>query len=556
VDRNLLLACALSFLVLVGWQSLFPAPQTPSENSSLQTEPLEATEVAAEDTVPGRSERTGDATTSTDADVAETAVEQLLSVQTPHYRTTLSSHGAAIVGWELKEFDSGRDHGKQPIQLLASADHVPARLTTPLVELGLGDLRSAAFRVDQVSPREFHFELSRSGVVIRKRYVFSEDDYSFRMQLEIENRSDRAIQPSFGTEWDVGAQTGPDFRELSLTALRAGESEDHLLSQLGVGGFFSGPTSEINLRGDVGWIGLKTPYFFGAVAPDHAASAVGVIRALEPGRLGRLVVAFEPVVVPAGTTALHEFKGYFGPKVEADLLAAGSNFASAVDFGWEWISPLTRFFVWLLHALHAIVPNYGVAIILITVLVRAATMPLTNRQMRSMERMRMLQPKQLELQQKYADDRQKQSEALMELYRREKVNPMGGCLPMLLQLPVFVGLYYALRSSIELRQAPFFGWIHDLSQPEQAFVLPVLDLPVRVLPLLMGASMVVQQKLTPTASMDPAQARMMLVLMPVMMTFMFYQFPSGLVLYWMVSNVLAISHQRWIGSRLQPARAA
>jgi YidC/Oxa1 family membrane protein insertase len=144
----------------------------------------------------------------------------------------------------------------------------------------------------------------------------------------------------------------------------------------------------------------------------------------------------------------------------------------------------------------------------------------------------------------------------MELYRREKVNPMGGCLPMLLQLPVFVGLYYALRSSIELRQAPFFGWIHDLSQPEQAFVLPVLDLPVRVLPLLMGASMVVQQKLTPTASMDPAQARMMLVLMPVMMTFMFYQFPSGLVLYWMVSNVLAISHQRWIGSRLQPARAA
>ena len=139
---------------------------------------------------------------------------------------------------------------------------------------------------------------------------------------------------------------------------------------------------------------------------------------------------------------------------------------------------------------------------------------------------------------------------MMKLYRQEGVNPLGGCLPMVLQIPVFIGLFYALQSSIELRHSPFFGWITDLSVPEALFTLPVLNLPVRVLPLLMGASMVLQQKLTPMQA-DPAQARMMMVLLPVMMTFMFYQFPSGLVLYWMVSNVIAISHQLWVGRHLR-----
>jgi len=139
----------------------------------------------------------------------------------------------------------------------------------------------------------------------------------------------------------------------------------------------------------------------------------------------------------------------------------------------------------------------------------------------------------------------------MSLYRQEKVNPLGGCLPMVLQLPVFIGLFYALRSSIQLRQAPFIGWIDDLSAPDLLFTVPGTDFPFRVLPLLMGASMFFQQKMTPM-QMDPAQARMMMVMMPVMMTVISYTFPSGLVLYWMMSNVLAITHQLWIGRHMKP----
>jgi YidC/Oxa1 family membrane protein insertase len=138
----------------------------------------------------------------------------------------------------------------------------------------------------------------------------------------------------------------------------------------------------------------------------------------------------------------------------------------------------------------------------------------------------------------------------MALYRSEGVNPLGGCLPMVLQFPVFIGLFYALRSTIQLRQSPFVGWIDDLSAPETLFEIPGLDLPVRLLPILMGASMVLQQKITPS-QMDPAQARMMMTVMPIVMVFVFYRFPSGLVLYWMVSNVIAIGHQLLIGRRMR-----
>ena len=175
------------------------------------------------------------------------------------------------------------------------------------------------------------------------------------------------------------------------------------------------------------------------------------------------------------------------------------------------------------------------------------------RQMKSAERMRELMPQIKELQEKYKDDRQKQSEETFKLYRETGVNPLGGCLPMVLQLPVFIGLFYALQSSIDLRHAAFALWINDLSAPATLFTIPGMDFPVRILPILMAASMYAQQKMMPQTGMDPAQARMMMTIMPIMMTVLFYQFPSGLVLYWMVSNVLGIAHQAWVGRKQRMA---
>jgi YidC/Oxa1 family membrane protein insertase len=204
-----------------------------------------------------------------------------------------------------------------------------------------------------------------------------------------------------------------------------------------------------------------------------------------------------------------------------------------------------------LRRTYEVVPNYGVAIILLTFMLRLVMGPLTHKQMKVMKKnstqMAVLQPKIKDIQARYPDDAQKRNEETMKIYREAGVNPLtmmgGGCLPMLLQLPIFIGLYYALQSAIELRGAPFGLWITDLSVPETLLTIPGLEIPIRVLPLAMGASMVIQQKMTPMTSMDPNQARMMMTVMPIMFTVLFYGFPSGLVLYWFVSNLLGMAQQ-------------
>jgi YidC/Oxa1 family membrane protein insertase len=255
--------------------------------------------------------------------------------------------------------------------------------------------------------------------------------------------------------------------------------------------------------------------------------------------------------VGAGGETEASLRGFLGPKTGAALAAANADLENSVDRGWSWLEPLTLFFELALDWLYVFIPNYGWCIIVLTILVRLVTAPLMVRQMRSAERMREVQPKIKALQERYADDRQKQSEEMMKLYREEQINPLGGCLPLLLQMPVLIGLFYALRTSIGLRHAPWIFWIDDLSQPATLFTIPGVDFPVRVLPLIMGASMFVQQKMMPQTGMDPVQARMMLIMMPGMMLLVSYTFPSGLVLYWTVSNLLGIAHQYWVRNHLQ-----
>jgi YidC/Oxa1 family membrane protein insertase len=434
-----------------------------------------------------------------------------------------------------------------------NADASASTLVTPLEELGLGSLAERNFELESETASTLAFRLESGGVVVRKTYEFEEDGYVFTLKLRIENGSGGAIAPGFGVAWGALVDGGADFKDQALAALHEGSVTRSALARLGTPGFFDRtPERVVELPREIDWAGVDLPYFLRAVIPDQPSLANARFVATEPGRAGRVEVYFDAVSMPPGQAAERVYRVYVGPKESDRLEALGSGLIRAIDLGYTWIVPLTRFFHWLLQALYTVVPNYGVAIIVLTVLVRLVTAPLTARQMRSMERMRALAPKLEELRAKHGDDRQKQSEEMMRLYRQEGVNPLGGCLPMVLQIPVFIGLFYALRSSIELRHSPFFGWITDLSVPESLFTLPGLELPVRVLPLLMGASMVLQQKLTPM-QVDPAQARMMLIVMPVMMTVMFYQFPSGLVLYWMVSNVLAIAHQLWVGRRMRAA---
>jgi len=265
-------------------------------------------------------------------------------------------------------------------------------------------------------------------------------------------------------------------------------------------------------------------------------------------------VMTEMATLAPGTENIYEYQLFYGPKKLTLLNNSGHNLGKSLNFG--WFDVIARPMLYLLNWFYSVVNNYGVAIILVTVLLKALFWPITQKGLKSMKNMQKLQPKVVKLKEKYKDDPTRMNQEMMNLYKTYKVNPLGGCLPMVLQIPVFFALYKVLLQSIELRHAPFMLWINDLSAPDRLFLgfdIPYLGgLPV--LTLLMGASMFLQQKMTPTTA-DPTQQRIMMFL-PLIFTVMFVNFASGLVLYWFVNNLLSILQQYLINRQNKPAPAA
>jgi YidC/Oxa1 family membrane protein insertase len=540
VDRNFFLAIGLSFAVLMLWtfytEREAPPPVAPAG-------PEAAAAPAAELGEPSPAALPKTTTPAPEPATSALPPEERIHVQTELVDAEFTSWGGVLTRWSLRPYDDPSQPGRPSVEITTVGGDLPA-LATPLADLGLGDLTRAPFVVEQPDDKTLVFTLDRAGVRVRKTYLF-EDGYLFRLRIEITNGSASPIASSFVTTWPITRRHSNDFLELSASAYQDGSLLNYFVSAppafLGMG---PGAADEVEtLTGNVDWAGAQTRYFLAAILPDNPREASARFTPTDPGETALLEVGFERAELPPGGGLDREYRVYLGPKEPERLDAVGAHLDEAIQKG--WFPALTRFFTWLLMATHSIVPNYGVAIILITIVVRLLLAPLMARQMRSMKRMSVLQPRMKEIQERFPDDRQKQSDAMMALYKEAGVNPlsmMTGCLPMFLQLPVFIGFYYALQGAIQLRQQPFFGWIDDLSQPEALFVIPGIDLPVRLLPILMGASMVAQQKMTPS-TMDPAQARVMLIMMPVMFTVMFYQFASGLVLYWFVSTLLGIGQQ-------------
>jgi YidC/Oxa1 family membrane protein insertase len=300
------------------------------------------------------------------------------------------------------------------------------------------------------------------------------------------------------------------------------------------------------IRGNVRWAAYDEPFFVAALAP--APGEPVNVRLASQGALVSESLISPPSKVGPGQERTYRYSLYYGPKELAILTAQGLELEKVIHYGWFDIiaKPLLVVLKWI----HGFVHNWGLAIIVLTVLIKLAFWPLSQKSYRSMKEMQKLQPKLAALKEKHKGDTTKLNQEMLTLYRTYKVNPMGGCLPMLAQIPVFIALYQALQYSIELRHAPFLLWINDLSAPDRLAV--GFDIPyvggLPVLTLLMGASMWLQQKMTPVTG-DPAQAKMM-QLLPLVFTFMFIYFPAGLVLYWLVNNILSIGQQYYINRTL------
>ncbi|GAM65413.1 inner membrane protein translocase component YidC [Vibrio ishigakensis] len=291
-----------------------------------------------------------------------------------------------------------------------------------------------------------------------------------------------------------------------------------------------------NLPNGEGWAAMLEHYFVSAWIPRDAAGANVYTRVV--GNLGDIGVRLPNKTIADGQSAEIKSTLWVGPKLQNEMAAVAPNLDLTVDYGWLWF--IAKPLHWLLSMIQGVVVNWGLAIIVLTFIVRGAMYPLTKAQYTSMAKMRMLQPKLQAMRERIGDDRQRMSQEMMELYKKEKVNPLGGCLPLILQMPIFIALYWALMESVELRHSPFFGWITDLSAQD----------PYYILPLLMGASMFLIQKMSPTTVTDPMQQKIM-TFMPVMFTFFFLWFPSGLVLYWLVSNIVTLIQQTLIYKALE-----
>lgn len=584
MDRNTLLAIALSIAVYSAWlayQTSHRAEPPPDASRQVEQPATAGGSSGAGGDDAGvnaaRQDRAGEtadsqpgqepspvAATPTAPSQTEPAVPESEiwhgTIHGEHFEAGLTSRGAALTRWTLLDFYQLDRAGKKGelIELVNPDPSHPRALTLPLRELGLGDLSDAVYQVESQAPDRVVFLLERGGMKIRKIYEFDLSGYQFDLRMEVRNDSGHLVTPDFAIELPATVRSGNDYTEESLVALHAGDREKQPIKSVGSPGFFkslfgSGETEQEVWR-DISWTGVDLKYFTSLLLPDPIAGTSATFEPLVKHESAATVLRFEPLEIAPGQSLGRRVSGFLGPKEPEILAGVGREVNRSVDLGYSWFEPLTLFFQWLLSACYRIIPNYGWSIILITILVRVLTLPIMNRQMRSMEKMRALQPRLKEVQAKFSDDRQKQSEATMALYKETGVNPLGGCLPMLLQFPVFIGLFFALKSSFALRQAPFLLWINDLSAPEVLFMVPGLDFPFRLLPLIMGASMVMQQKLTPT-TVDPSQQTMMMIMMPVMMTVLFYQFPSGLVLYWMISNFLGIAHQLLIGRRMNRSAA-
>jgi len=501
-----------------------------------------------------------------------TGPESLVEVVTPLYRIQISSVGGRIVSWEGLEHKSWTGG---VVQLIPET--IPDTGLDALVfrtgEMPLGEANYTFGQPtglhlqagDGLHSLELSFRTD-GGLMVRKIFTIDPATYAIGVDMVLGSSNAGLSRQTlnllgspegFRLGWNQGIATTERVQKMEAPSLRTvalvGDGFEKKKQQ-NLKKDVEKVTGVYN--GTVRFAGVQNRYFtvFGVV-PQATGAVLGTIRL---GGDQATDCQSWSVEVPAlrgqnDDIATAGFDLFIGPQVKDLLLAVDPVLEQAMDLGYNWIRPLTELVVWSMAWMHQYIPNYGVIIILLSILQKLAFYPLSKKQTESMKRMQEIQPKLKAMQAKYKDDKEKLNQATMKLYKEEKVNPVSGCLPMLLQLPVFMALYQGFSHTVALRQQPFVLWIKDLAQPDALFQMP-FELPMlggdfNVLPILMSVAMYFQTKLTPSAG--GGQMAAMNTMMPLIMVFIFYNMPSGLVLYWLVNTIM----QAWQSYRMKTKTA-
>ncbi len=563
MDKRTLLAVVLSIVVILIYQTFFVKPPVKTQQAApvhqettVAPQPVTATPPAGGQAAPTPAVPARTAGGRLVGAKAAAGTEREVVVETPLYRAVFTTRGAALKSFQLKQYQTALPNEEDLVDIftrligkgtpppagrskLVELVHVSGGMPWPLAVSfpdstvtipadGFYEADGASLDMTSAADaRKLTFTQTTPGELrVDKIFTFHPDTYSIEMEVRLHNLADVPLNQNGGLTWyqyvdpkapvDSYGHDGPvSYIAKSIDRPDVASLEADKL--LGPG---------------VSWGGFESKYFIAALIPQNPS-----LTSFRMGKDGSNLVAVSlkgpKHVIPPGQPGVFSYSLYLGPKDYTILKAQNVGLENAIDFG-DWLKWLAMPLLIALKFLYGYVHNYGVAIIILTILIKVIFWPLGNKSYQSMKEMQKLQPKMAALREKYKDDKTRLSQESMALYKTHKVNPLGGCLPMLVQIPVFFGLYKALLYAIELRHSPFVWWIQDLSAKDPYYITPII----------MGATMFIQQKMTPTGA-DPMQAKIMLF-MPVIFTFMFLNFPSGLVIYWLFNNIISIGQQVYI----------
>jgi len=473
--------------------------------------------------------------------------KRLISVHTDVLDVAIDTLGGNVVTAKLLKYPVSLEEKSIPVQLLSDNPDKLYVAASGVVSDKPGEL--SLDKPPQYSASQSNYTLGdnakdlnvtlvwhgKNGIILTKIFTFTRDNYAIKVNNSILNSSSRAWSGKFfaelqrkSTEEDKGGGMF-SFRTFSGGSISSPDKPYEKFSYANL--------DKENLARTIqgGWLAFQQRYFLSVWIPeqnqlhDYFSQAVPTEQTYVLGLTNSIVVQPNSELKLGSTL-------YVGPETTATLKTLAPHLDLTIDYGWLWMISVWIF--WLMRQIYRIVGNWGWSIIIVTILIKLAFYKFSEKSYRSMGKMKELAPRLQALKERFGNDKQKMQQATMELYKKEKVNPMGGCLPILIQIPVFIALYYVLIEAVELRQAPFMFWIHDLSARDPYYILPIL----------MGFSMYLQQRLSPQPSADPMQAKMMMFL-PVIFTVFFLSFPAGLVLYWLVNNCLSVLQQWYVMRR-------
>ncbi|SEA36224.1 protein translocase subunit yidC [Desulfuromusa kysingii] len=531
MDNNRTILAVVLIVLLWSAYSLFFAPQSQIQQPAViadteQVNTIEKDEVKA-----------NSVTNEIDTDliVNDVSEEAFVTVSSDFFDIKLSTIGATVRSVVLKQYNETNETSSSSLTLL-SADNFELSTLQTFGSDGFYIPKNLNYQlttnkdliiVDKDNV-EINFVASINNFIVVKTYIFHPDLYSFDVNIKITNTSSSPVSGRFNlsllSSWDKDSKSAM-YTFVGPVTYDGEELQEDKPAKL--------EESPKLYKNNFVWSGYSTKYFLNAIDPHESSEQLFITTG--SGYVENKFISAQSTLL-ANQEILFDYTSYFGPKDDKYLLAAGHLFDEVIDYG--FFHPLSKPLMVVLKFFYKFLGNYGFSIILLTVCIKLIFWPLTQKSYKSMKGMQKLQPEMKKMREKYGSDKQKLNQEMMAFYKENKVNPMGGCLPMVIQIPVFFALYRVLLGSIELRHAPFMLWITDLAAKD----------PYYVTPLIMGVTMFLQQKMTPT-NMDPTQEKIMLM-MPIVFTFMFLNFPAGLVLYWLTNNLLTILQQYLI--RRQP----